>query len=95
MPETAYDELYHDGQLISRTPRIISDADILRRDAPTRLRQSYAALRQWQTDAMTTVGEWDALTQAQKNARLKIVIQRFGLLCDGVADLLLAQAMDS
>jgi hypothetical protein len=94
MAETAFDEVYENGVLVSRVARVVSDAEIQRRDAPLKLRQSYTALRQWQQDAITTVAEWDTLTQAQKNTRLKIVIERFGLLSDRLADLLLAQSLD-
>lgn len=95
MAETAFDETYKNGVLVTRTPRTVSDAEIQRRDAPTRLRQSYTALRQWQTDAQTAVAAWDGQTQVQKNATMKVVIDRFGKLCDGMADLLLQMSLDT
>lgn len=57
--------------------------------SPDRLRQAYATLRQWSLDAAQTDTEWDTLTQAQKNARLQIVIRRLGTFFDRFADLLL------
>lgn len=52
------------------------------------LRGVVPTLRQWAVDAVTEVAAWDAQTQAQKNAANKIVIQRFGLMVDRLADLL-------
>ncbi len=57
--------------------------------SPARLKQAYATLRQWSLDASATDAEWDTLTQAQKNARLQIVIRRLGTFFDRFADLLL------
>jgi len=56
--------------------------------ALVKMRASYAALRQWKTDADTAVAAWDGRTVAQNMAVLKVVVQRFGALADGMADLL-------
>jgi hypothetical protein len=90
MPETAYDEEYRDGVLIKRTQRTVSDAEILRRDAPARLRAQYSALRQWSQDAAAVAAAGGTPTAAQQRA----LFDRFGKLCDGLADLLITQALD-
>ena len=53
-----------------------------------RLRQSYVTLRQWAADARAETAAWDGQTAAQRNVALKTTIDRFGKLCDGMADLL-------
>lgn len=57
--------------------------------AATRLDQARATLLQWSQDAATADAEWDSLTQAQKNARMQVVIRRLGVFFDRFADLLL------
>jgi hypothetical protein len=90
MPEQAFDEEYENGVLKKRTQRTISDAEIQRRDAPTRLRTSYNALRQWSIDAAAVSAAGGTPTAAQ----LRALFDRFGKLCDGLADLLIQQGLD-
>jgi hypothetical protein len=51
-------------------------------------------LRTWATDAQTATANWDGWTQTQKNAAMKTVVTRFGVLCDRLADLIEAQSLD-
>lgn len=95
MAEIAQDDVYKDGILQSRTPRTVSDAEIQRRDAPTRLRAFYPTARQWASDAATTNTNWGAMNAAQKDAAMKETIRRLGLFFDGIADLLLQMGLDS
>lgn len=95
MPEQAFDEVFKNGQLVSRTPRTVSDAEIQRRDAPARLRNAYSALRTWSTDADAYAAAYDTMTAAQRQAAQKQLFTRFGRLCDGLADLLLDLGRDS
>lgn len=60
-----------------------------------KLRASYSALRQWKVDADAAVTAWDGRTVAQNMAVLKVVVQRFGNLADGMADLLQTMNADS
>lgn len=94
MPITAYDEIYQDGQLVSRTPREVSDEEIQRDGAPARLRTAYAALRQWSVDADAVAAQYDAMTAAQRVAAQKQLFTRFGRMADGLADLLMWLAVD-
>ena len=89
MPRTVFDEEFIDGQLVKRTPRIISDADLVIYDAPDRIKQIYAIFRQWQIDADNVAAGWDLALPTQKDAALKLTIQRFGKLCDRMADMIL------
>lgn len=59
-----------------------------------RLKQSYSILRQWAADARTEVAAWDGQTTAQRNAAIKIIIDRLGKLCDGMADILKNGGLD-
>jgi len=59
-----------------------------------RLKQSYASLRQWAADARTATAAWDGQTTAQRFATTKVMLDRFGKLCDGMADLLKHEALD-
>lgn len=90
MPRTDYDDEYRDGVLIRRVERLVSDAEIARQEAPQRLRQAYATLRQWQQDAQSVAEQGGNVSQAQ----IKALFHRFGILCDRLADLLIAQALD-
>ena len=94
MPRTDYDETYANGQLVSRVARIVSDEQMVRDEAPQRLRTAYAALRQWSQDADATASAYDAMTAAQRVAAQKQLITRFGRVCDGLADLLMWLAAD-
>jgi hypothetical protein len=51
-------------------------------------------LRTWASDAQTATNNWDGWTQTQKNAAMKTVITRFGILCDRMADMIEAQGLD-
>lgn len=94
MPRTDYDEIYQDGQLVSRRERIVSDEDMLRDGAPQRLRTAYASLRQWSQDADSVAASYDTMTAAQRLAAQKQLFVRFGRVCDGLADLLMWLAAD-
>lgn len=59
-----------------------------------RLKQSYQVLRQWGIDARTATAAWDGQTTAQRMATTKVMLDRFGKLCDGMADLLRNQSLD-
>ena len=95
MPEIAFDEVYENGVRISRVQRTVSDAEILRRDAPARLRNQYVTLRQWATDAQTTYDAATAGSRALTAAEQREFIRRMGRLLDGMADLLLQLSLDS
>jgi hypothetical protein len=51
-------------------------------------------LRSWASDAQTATNNWDGWTQAQKNAAMKTVVTRFGILCERMADMIEAQGLD-
>ena len=94
MPETVFDEVFDGkGIKLSSTPRVISDAEIEMRDAPQRLQQSYQTLRNWADDATQVHADWPTMTQAQKDAVMREVIQRLGVFFDRMADLLLHQRL--
>jgi len=59
-----------------------------------RLRQSYAALRSWAADARAATAAWDTQTTAQRLATTKVMLDRFGKLCDGMADTLKRDGLD-
>jgi hypothetical protein len=60
-----------------------------------RLRSQYATMRQWAADARTATAAWDAQTTAQRFATTKVMLDRFGKLCDGMADLLKHDRLDT
>lgn len=95
MPEQAFDEEYTNGVVTKRTPRTVSDAEIHRRDAPTRLRTFYPVARQWAQDAAQTNTNWPTMTAGQKDAAMRETIRRLGLFFDGMGDLLLERGLDS
>jgi hypothetical protein len=82
------------GVLQSEQVVTIPDAQIEREDAPLRLRQSVVGLRIWSTEAQANFDTWGAKTAAQKDAANRELHRRFGILCDRLKDLLIAQAMD-
>lgn len=59
-----------------------------------RLKKSYTTLRQWAQDARDEVAAWDSQTTAQRNAAIKVTIDRLGKLCDGMADILKNGGLD-
>lgn len=59
-----------------------------------RLKKSYTTLRQWAQDARDEVAAWDSQTTAQRNAAIKVTIDRLGKLCDGMADLIKTGGLD-
>lgn len=59
--------------------------------SPERLQQAYNTLRNWSNDAETTHANWPTMTQGQKDAVMREVIQRLGLFFDRFADLLLIE----
>lgn len=58
------------------------------------LRGAVSTLRSWAQDARDEVSAWDGQTQAQKNAALKVLIQRLGVLLDRFADSLVADGLN-
>jgi hypothetical protein len=52
------------------------------------LRSTVPTLRQWAQDARDAVAAWDGQTQAQKNAVLKVLVDRMGTLLDRMADMI-------
>lgn len=53
-----------------------------------------ATLRTWAQDAQTATANWDGWTQAQKNAAMKTMVTRQGILCERLADMIEAQRLD-
>jgi hypothetical protein len=88
---TDQDEVFENGVVVSSMPRTVSDEEVERRGTNDRLRAAYPLLRQWADDAAGAVGNWDGWTTAQRFAALKTVVDRFGKLADGLADLLLRE----
>ena len=93
MPETAYDDKYENGVRISRTERIVSDAEIERRDAPAQMRQALVVLRQWSNDNQSAA-ELTALTAAQRLARQAVIETRVATLSRMVMRLVWAIGQD-
>lgn len=58
------------------------------------VKNAVPTLRQWATDAASAVAAWDGQTTAQRFAALKIVVTRFGVLSDRMADIIQAQRID-
>lgn len=79
MPEIAYDDRYENGVRVSRVERIISDAEIERREAPAQMRLALAALRQWSDDSQS-VAQLTALTAGQRLARQAVIENRVATL---------------
>lgn len=86
MPRTDRAQVFLNGVLQSETTQIIDDETILREGANTRLGNAYGALRQWAADGQAAYDDWPTKTAAQKDAALREVIRRFGVLCDRLAD---------
>lgn len=61
----------------------------------TSIGQQVAALRGWKTDADNAVAAWDGQTTAQRFAALKVVLNRFGILSNHLADFIQAQGHDA
>lgn len=108
MPVTVYDDVYEGGVRTSRTARVISDAELLKRDAPARLRQSYSALTQWASDAraaataeqaasdgwaLATAGQKDTANKAL-HTRMAVTFDRLATFFDRFADVLIQQELD-
>lgn len=65
------------------------------RDVRTsRLRNAAVVLRTWESQAAQTVIDWDGLTPAQKDTRLKILVERSGIFYGHFADLLAVESLD-
>lgn len=95
MSRTDYDEVFDgQGNLLSRTPRQVSDRDDERDKSLDRIKQSYIALRQWSDDAQAAYDDWPTKTQAQKDAAIRETIRRLGIFFDRFADFLLMQDLD-
>lgn len=52
-----------------------------RPNAEAAMKQAYAALGQWATDAATASAAYTGMTAAQKNAAVTTLLDRFGKLC--------------
>ena len=59
--------------------------------SPDRLQQAYTTLRNWSAQAAQTHADWPTMTQGQKDAVMREVIQRLGIFFDRFADLLLIE----
>lgn len=59
--------------------------------SPDRVKQAYAALRQWAIDAETESGAWATQSQAQRDAAMATTFHRLSLFFDRFADLLLLE----
>lgn len=92
---TDRNQVFNNGQLVNEETVATSAEEDSRRGVEGRLRAAYTALRQWATDAATSHANWPTMTNAQKDATNRAVVQRFGQLCDGVADLLLILGRDA
>lgn len=79
MPETAFDDVYKNGVRVSRTERIISDAQIERRDASALLRSRLPNLRAWSNDAQDAAAI-TAMTAAQRITRQAVIETRVAAL---------------
>jgi hypothetical protein len=85
--ETAWDAV-----LTERAVKLADDAArLLKKEC---VGGSVATLRTWAQDAQTATGNWDGWTQTQKNAAMKTMMTRFGVMCDRMADLIEAQRLD-
>lgn len=83
MPETVHDQVWRNGILVSDTPRVISDAEIERRDAHQILRQRLPNLRNWSNDAQDTAA-LTAMTAAQRIQRQAVIEMRVAALSRAV-----------
>jgi hypothetical protein len=68
MPETRYTEHYQNGQLVSRTPHEVSDAELEREQLPAHLRAALARCSQIATQADALSQQPAAPTAAQIKA---------------------------
>jgi hypothetical protein len=76
------------------TPYVPTAVELLRRDAPGKVKAQYLTLRQWATDAQATYDAATTGNRALTAAEQREFIRRMGKFLDGVADLLLAQGFD-
>ncbi len=93
MPETAKDQIWENGQIISETLRIVSDAEIERRDAPNEMRTRLAVLRAWSNDAQD-VAALTAMNAAQRIARQAVIETRVAMLSRLVMRLIWQSGLD-
>lgn len=70
-------EHYAGGQLIGTDTYEISDLDVERDEAPDRIRKAIGALGTWADQAEAVSNQGTNVTQAQ----LKILFNRFGIVC--------------
>lgn len=70
MPRTDYDEVYEDGVLVSRTPRVVSDVEIALEEAGQRIQEAITAI-----DAALNDPTWTT-AEAQQHLRLVLRVQR-------------------
>lgn len=76
------------------TPRTPSARELLQAAAPDNLRQSYATLRTWATQAHTASGTYAGQGAAAQAATVATTLDRLGTFMDRVADLLLKLDLD-
>jgi hypothetical protein len=93
MARTNHNQVYANGVLVSEEVVVIPDEQVFREETPARLAQQYTTLREWADDAETTYTAWPTLTNAQKDARNREVVRRLGVLCDGLADILIDRGL--
>lgn len=95
MSQTNKNQAFVNGVLQSEQTVVIDDPTLFRWQAPDRVRQQYATLRQWATDAQATYDAATTANRALTAAEQREFIRRMGRFLDGMADVLLALAMDS
>lgn len=93
MTEVAFDEEYTGGVLVKRVQRIVSAAEIERRDMPGQLKAALTVLATWQDDALDAAA-LTALTAAQRIARQAVIETRVATLSRIVRRLLIVQGLD-
>jgi hypothetical protein len=82
-------DLYRDGELVSRETVVLEGDDAERDLAPERIRNAYTTAREWAADAERVVAAWDGMAPAAKDAALQETIRRLGIMLDVIADQIL------
>lgn len=76
------------GKVLGEHVVVLDGDDEKRALASANLESAYATLRSWADDARAVDAEWDTLTTAEKDVRLRVVFRRLGPFMDRLADLL-------
>lgn len=79
MPQTVFDEVYEKGVLKSRSPRVVSDAQLELDDAAPRMQQALVTLRAWSQDAKSAA-EITAMTASERIQRQAVMENRVAAL---------------